>query len=88
MIHLAGFTCCLGGVALYLLTRSTGRDIKSITRVYQLKDLEQLVEVESKVVPLIIAVSGDVGSETPIKCEHSYVLGVFLKRTVCMNWIR
>jgi hypothetical protein len=39
MIHLAGFTCCLGGVALYLLTRSTGRDIKSITRVYQLKDL-------------------------------------------------
>jgi len=49
---------------------------------------EQLVEVESKVVPLIIAVSGDVGSETPIKCEHSDVLGVFLKRTVCMNWIR
>lgn len=42
---------------------------------------EQLVE--SKVFPLIIAVSGNVGSETPIKCEHSDILGVFLKKTVC-----
>ncbi|CAD5315835.1 unnamed protein product [Arabidopsis thaliana] len=88
MIHLAGFTCCLGGVALYLLSRSSGRDIKSITRVYHLKDLEQLVEVESKVVPLIIAVSGSVGSETPIKCEHSDVLGVFLKRTAEQEVLR
>ncbi|XP_020890317.1 E3 ubiquitin-protein ligase SPL1 isoform X2 [Arabidopsis lyrata subsp. lyrata] len=89
MIHLAGFTCCLGGIALYLLSRNTGGVVKSITRVNHLKDLEQLVE--SKVFPLIIAVSGIVGSETPIKCEHSDILGVFLKKTaeqqvLSRNW--
>ncbi|KAG7585262.1 E3 Ubiquitin ligase GIDE-type [Arabidopsis thaliana x Arabidopsis arenosa] len=88
MIHLAGFTCCLGGIALYLLSRNTGGVVKSITRVHHLKDLEQLVEVESKVFPLIIAVSGNVGSETPIKCEHSDILGVFLKKTAEQQVLR
>ncbi|XP_010470223.1 PREDICTED: E3 ubiquitin-protein ligase SPL1-like [Camelina sativa] len=87
MIHLAGFTCCLGGVALYLLSRRTGRVVKSITKVYNLKDLEQLVEGESKVLPLVI-VSGSVGSETPIKCDHSDLLGVFVKKTAEQQVLR
>lgn len=38
---------------------------------------EELVQAESKVFPLIIAVSGRVGSETPLKCEQSGILGFF-----------
>ncbi|KAJ0255005.1 hypothetical protein HA466_0098280 [Hirschfeldia incana] len=70
--------CCVGAAALYLLSRRTARDVdflKSVTRVDQLKELE------STVLPSIIAVSGIVGSETPIKCEHSDILGVILEKT-------
>ncbi|KAL1197640.1 E3 ubiquitin-protein ligase SPL1 [Cardamine amara subsp. amara] len=81
MIHLGGLTCCLGAVALYFLSRRTSRVVKSITRVYHLKDLEELLQTESKVFPLIVAVSGRVGSETPLKCEQSGILGVFVKET-------
>ncbi|KHN18901.1 hypothetical protein glysoja_028270 [Glycine soja] len=44
MIPWGGLSCCLSAAALYLLGRSSGRDaeiLKSVTRVNQLKELEQ-----------------------------------------------
>ena len=35
--------------------------------------------------PSIVAVSGTVGSETPIKSEHSGILSVILQETVCVE---
>nr|VDD10021.1 unnamed protein product [Brassica rapa] len=78
--------CCIGAVALYLLSRRTARDVdflKSVTRVDQLKDL-----AESAVLPSIVAVSGTVGSETPIKCEHSGILSVFLQETAEQQFLK
>lgn len=43
----------------------------------------QLLELDSKILPFIVAVSGKVGSETPIKCEHSGIRGVIVEETVC-----
>jgi len=43
----------------------------------------QLLELDSKILPFIVAVSGRVGSETPIKCEHSGIRGVIVEETVC-----
>ncbi|XP_009138688.1 E3 ubiquitin-protein ligase SPL1 isoform X2 [Brassica rapa] len=77
--------CCIGAVALYLLSRRTARDVdflKSVTRVDQLKDLE------SAVLPSIVAVSGTVGSETPIKCEHSGILSVILQETAEQQFLK
>ncbi|KAA3488827.1 mitochondrial ubiquitin ligase activator of NFKB 1-like [Gossypium australe] len=56
----------------------------------------QLLDIESKVIPLIVTISGRVGSETPINCEHSGLRGViveeaavqhFLKRNDAGSWI-
>ncbi|CAH8329207.1 unnamed protein product [Eruca vesicaria subsp. sativa] len=89
-----GGLCCVGAAALYLLSRRTARDVdflESVTRVDQLKDLESMV------LPSIVAVSGTVGSETPIKCEHSGILTVilqeaaehqFLKRNWKFSWVQ
>lgn len=45
----------------------------------------QLLELDSKILPFIVAVSGRVGSETPIKCEHSGIRGVIVEETVCVD---
>lgn len=45
----------------------------------------QLLELDSsKLLPFIVAVSGRVGSDTPIKCEHSGIRGVIVEETVCV----
>ncbi|EFH54752.1 predicted protein [Arabidopsis lyrata subsp. lyrata] len=57
MIHLGGLTCCVSGGVLYLLSMIPGsffEMLNSVTRVHQIKDLENLLQVEGK----IIAVSG------------------------------
>ncbi|XP_022728138.1 E3 ubiquitin-protein ligase SP1-like isoform X3 [Durio zibethinus] len=84
MIPWGGLTCCLSATALYLLGKSSGRDaelLKTVTRVNQLKELAQLLDLESKVLPLIVTISGRVGSETPISCEHSGLRGVIVEET-------
>ncbi|CAL9245316.1 unnamed protein product [Arabidopsis halleri] len=86
MIHLGGLACCVSGGVLYLLSIIPGsffEMLNSVTRVHQIKDL-----VEGK----IIAVSGIVGSHTPIKCEHSDTLCVFVHETAQQlflkrNWL-
>ncbi|XP_023638914.1 E3 ubiquitin-protein ligase SPL1 [Capsella rubella] len=77
MIQLGGLACCLSGSFLDYLSKIPASFVKSVTRVRHIKDLEQLVPLESKVV----AVSGIVGSETPLKCKHSDMLCVFIEET-------
>ncbi|XP_057800785.1 E3 ubiquitin-protein ligase SP1 isoform X1 [Salvia miltiorrhiza] len=91
MIPVGGITCCLSAAALYLLGRSSGRDadvLKSVTRVNQLKDLAQLLDAASKVLPLVVSVSGRVGSETPINCEYSGLRGVIVEQTAEQHFLK
>ncbi|GMP91127.1 hypothetical protein CsSME_00041952 [Camellia sinensis var. sinensis] len=86
-----GLTCCLGAAALYLLGRSSGRDaqiLKSVTRVNQLKDLAQLLDTASKVLPLVVTITGRVGSNTPINCEHSGLRGVIVEETAEQHFLK
>ncbi|XP_022758157.1 E3 ubiquitin-protein ligase SP1-like isoform X2 [Durio zibethinus] len=91
MIPWGGLTCCLSAAALYLLGRSSGRDaelLKTVTRVSQLKELARLLDLESKVLPLIVTISGRVGSETPINCEHSGLRGVIVEETAEQHFLK
>ncbi|XP_010418429.1 PREDICTED: E3 ubiquitin-protein ligase SP1 [Camelina sativa] len=91
MIPWGGVTCCFSAAALYLLGRSSGRDaevLKTVTRVNQLKELAQLLDLDSKILPFIVAVSGRVGSETPIKCEHSGIRGVIVEETAEQHFLK
>lgn len=45
----------------------------------------QLLDAEGKVLPLIVTLSGRVGSDVPINCEYSGVRGVIVEETV-MNF--
>ncbi|KDP21507.1 hypothetical protein JCGZ_21978 [Jatropha curcas] len=91
MFPWGGISCCLSGVALYLLGRSSGRDaevLKSVSRVDQLKELAKLLDTESKVLPLVVAISGRVGSETPINCEYSGLRGVIVEETAEQHFLK
>ncbi|GAV78716.1 GIDE domain-containing protein/zf-C3HC4_3 domain-containing protein [Cephalotus follicularis] len=86
-----GLSCCLSAAALYLLGRSSGRDaeaLKSVTRVNQLKELAQLLDLESKCLPLIVTISGRVGSETPINCQYSGLRGVIVEETAEQHYLK
>nr|ACU18737.1 unknown [Glycine max] len=89
MIPWGGLSCCLSAAALYLLGRSSGRDaeiLKSVTRVNQLKELAQLLDVE--ILPLIVTISGRVSSETPINCEFSGLRGVIVEETAEQHFLK
>ncbi|KMT06107.1 hypothetical protein BVRB_7g163340 [Beta vulgaris subsp. vulgaris] len=91
MLPWGGLSCCLSAAALYLLGRSSGRDaesLKSVGRVNQLKDLAVLLDAASKVIPLVVCVSGRVGSETPIKCEYSGLRGVIVEETAEQHFLK
>ncbi|XP_039035823.1 E3 ubiquitin-protein ligase SP1-like [Hibiscus syriacus] len=91
MVPWGGITCCLSAAALYLLGISSGRDaqiLKTVTRVNQLKELAQLLDIESKMIPLIVTISGRVGSETPINCEHSKLRGVIVEETAEQHFLK
>ncbi|RWR95358.1 E3 ubiquitin-protein ligase SP1 [Cinnamomum micranthum f. kanehirae] len=91
MIPWGGLSCCLSAAALYLLGRSSGRDaevLKSVTRVNQLKELAQLLDTACKVLPLVVTISGRVGSETPITCEHSGLRGVIVEETAEQHFLK
>uniref|UniRef100_A0A2N9GW35 RING-type E3 ubiquitin transferase n=1 Tax=Fagus sylvatica TaxID=28930 RepID=A0A2N9GW35_FAGSY len=93
VIPWGGLSCCLSAAALYLLGRSSGRDaviLKSVTRVNQLRELAQLLDAEC-ILPLVVTISGRVGSETPVNCEFSRLRGAeqhFLKHNDAGSWIQ
>lgn len=81
----------MSAAALYLLGRSSGRDaeaLKSVIRVNQLKDLAQLLDTACKVLPLVVTISGRVGSETPINCEYSGLRGVIVEETAEQHFLK
>ncbi|TYJ09302.1 hypothetical protein E1A91_A11G132200v1 [Gossypium mustelinum] len=91
MVPWGGLSCCLSAAALYLLGRSSGRDaevLKTVTRVNQLKELAQLLDLESKMIPIIVTISGRVGSETPINCQHSGLRGVIVEETAEQHFLK
>ncbi|CAK9175852.1 unnamed protein product [Ilex paraguariensis] len=91
MVPWGGITCCFSAAALYLLGRSSGRDaevLKSVTRVNQLKELAQLLDTASKVLPFVVTISGRVGSETPINCEYSGLRGVIVEETAEQHFLK
>ncbi|KAF5947939.1 hypothetical protein HYC85_013896 [Camellia sinensis] len=91
MVPWGGLTCCMSGAALYLLGRSSGRDaeaLKSVTRVNQLKDMGQLLDTASKILPLVVTVAGRVGSDAPISCEYSGLRGVIVEETAEQHFLK
>ncbi|XP_073300296.1 E3 ubiquitin-protein ligase SP1 isoform X1 [Primulina huaijiensis] len=91
MVPVGGISCCLSAAALYLLGRSSGRDadvLKSVIRVDQLKDLAQILDAANKVLPLVVAASGRVGSDTPINCEYSGLRGVIVEQTAEQHFLK
>ncbi|CAN4101208.1 unnamed protein product [Withania somnifera] len=91
MVPWGGLSCCLSAAALYLLSRSSGRDAEvliSVTRVNQLKDLAQLLDTASKVLPTVVTISGRVGSDTPINCEYSGLRGVIVEETAEQHFLK
>ncbi|OAY85734.1 Mitochondrial ubiquitin ligase activator of nfkb 1 [Ananas comosus] len=91
MIPWGGVGCCLSAAALYLLGRSSGRDadiLRSVTRVNQLKDLAALLDTARKVLPLIVTISGRVGSDAPIICEQSGLRGVIVEETAEQHFLK
>lgn len=47
----------------------------------------QLLDTACKVLPLVVTVSGRVGSDTPIKCEYSGLRGVIVEETVLRYFV-
>ncbi|XP_048137037.1 E3 ubiquitin-protein ligase SP1 isoform X5 [Rhodamnia argentea] len=91
MIPWGGLSCCLSAAALYLLGRSSGRDaeaLKCVFRVNQLKELAQLLDKESKVLPLVVTLCGRVGSDTPVNCEYSGLRGVIVEETAEQHFLK
>ncbi|KAK2403721.1 E3 Ubiquitin ligase family protein [Trifolium repens] len=89
MVPWHGISCCLSAAALYLLGRSSGRDVdmlKSVNRVNQLRELAQLLDEE--ILPLVVAISGRVDSETPISCKSSGVRGVIVEETAEQHFLK
>ncbi|WCJ21485.1 E3 Ubiquitin ligase family protein [Euphorbia peplus] len=91
MLPWGGISCCMSAAALYLLGRTSGRDaeiLKSVTRVNQLKELAKLLDIDSRVIPFVVAISGRVGSETPINCEYSGLRGVIVEETAEQHFLK
>jgi hypothetical protein len=40
--------------------------------------------LDEEIIPLVVAISGRVGSETPISCEFSGLRGVIVEERVCI----
>lgn len=46
-----------------------------------------ILDTASKVLPLVVAVSGRVGSDTPLICQQSGMRGVIVEETVTTDFI-
>uniref|UniRef100_A0A0E0LP48 RING-type E3 ubiquitin transferase n=1 Tax=Oryza punctata TaxID=4537 RepID=A0A0E0LP48_ORYPU len=91
LIPWGGVGCCLSAAALYLLGRSSGRDaevLRSVARAGSTKDLAAILDTASKVLPLVVAVSGRVGSDTPLICQQSGMRGVIVEETAEQHFLK
>jgi E3 ubiquitin-protein ligase MUL1 len=46
-----------------------------------------ILDTASKVLPLVVAISGRVGSDTPLICQQSGMRGVIVEETVTTDFI-
>lgn len=60
---------------------------KSNAYPYYLSSAVILLDTARKVLPFVVTVSGRVGSDTPIKCEHSGLRGVIVEETVHASFL-
>ncbi|ONM60195.1 Protein trichome birefringence-like 10 [Zea mays] len=91
MIPWGGVGCCLSAAALYLLGRSSGSDaevLRSVARAGSMKDLAAILDTASKVLPLVVAISGRVGSDTPLICQQSGMRGVIVEETAEQHFLK
>ncbi|KAM3371452.1 hypothetical protein ACQJBY_018707 [Aegilops geniculata] len=91
LVPWGGVGCCLSAAALYLLGRSSGRDaevLRSVARTGSLKDLAAILDTASKVLPLVVAVSGRVSSDTPLICQQSGMRGVIVEETAEQHFLK
>jgi E3 ubiquitin-protein ligase MUL1 len=61
--------------------------LRSVARAGSTKDLAAILDTASKVLPLVVAVSGRVGSDTPLICQQSGMRGVIVEETVSIGSI-
>ncbi|KAK6937484.1 E3 Ubiquitin ligase MUL1-like [Dillenia turbinata] len=52
------------------------------------EEFAQLLDSACKISPLIVSISGRVGSETPINCEHSGLRGVIVEETAEQHFLK
>ncbi|XP_074368335.1 E3 ubiquitin-protein ligase SP1-like [Apium graveolens] len=79
-----GVRCCFGAVVSFLIGTTLSEDAKklmSVIRIDQIKDLSLLFDTASIVLPLIVSVSGKVGSDRPMKLKSSNLQPVILRET-------
>lgn len=91
MLSWGGISLCLSGAALYCLSQNSGRDAKTLrsaVQVNQLRDLALLLQSACKALPVVVAVAGRVGSDTPINCEHGSLRGVILEETAEQHFFK
>ncbi|KAL1816651.1 hypothetical protein ACET3Z_019225 [Daucus carota] len=80
-----GIGCLVGAGPSYLLgeeSRINAESLGRVIRVFQIKDLSLLFDTASIVLPLIVTVSGIVGSNRALKLESSRAKAVILHETV------
>ncbi|XP_058742187.1 E3 ubiquitin-protein ligase SP1-like isoform X2 [Vicia villosa] len=83
ILFIGGIACCAAAPVFSIIGRAEERNaeiLKSVTRVRHLKDLAQLLDAERS--PLVVTVSGNVVSETPIECQMTRLSGVIVVESV------
>ncbi|KAI3460854.1 hypothetical protein Pfo_017517 [Paulownia fortunei] len=84
MISVEGLACCVTAAILYVVGIICDREAEGLTPVTRVNKLKGF----GKVLPLVVAVSGWVGSDTPIKCEYSGLWGVIVKKTEMHHFLK
>ncbi|PIN18188.1 hypothetical protein CDL12_09156 [Handroanthus impetiginosus] len=80
---LVGLASCLGAVVFYAVGETCEGEegvLKSVIRVKEIKDLAELLNSASKAAPLLVTVTGKVGSDTPINCKYSGLRGAIVEQ--------
>jgi len=62
--------------------------LRSVARAGSMKDLAAILDTASKVLPLVVAVSGRVGSDTPLICQQSGMRGVIVEETAEQHFLK
>lgn len=86
-----GLSTCFGGAALYLLSRSTGRDaatLGSVRRVSRLRELASILAQGDGEEPVVVGVHGRVGSNSPLTGPRSNMRCVVLEETAEQYFMR